>query len=132
MAIMVNTGRWCRIYNAPCTQVMWCDQRGECVERKTPLFQLSPEAEQQLGHAPEQPPIRTAQVIRWRGVTKLDIAVEQVLEGAQDLKCAVVLGYDKEDNEYFASSIADGADVLWLLERLKLQLLNTGSETDEG
>ena len=74
-----------------------------------------------------EPPL-TAQLIRWRGVTRLDIPVERVLDEARaaGLKCTVVLGYDSEGEEYFASSIADGADVLWLLERLKLQLLRTG------
>lgn len=82
-------------------------------------------------HADEAPQ-RTAKVIRWRGVTRLDLPVDQVLGAAKDegLKCVVVLGYDSDGAEYFASSIADGADVMWLLERLKMQLLTTGAETD--
>lgn len=75
-------------------------------------------------------PERTGQVIRFRGITRHDLPTEDVLDGAkaQDLKVAVVLGYDLEGEEYFASSIADGADVLWLLERLKLRLLTTQIE----
>ncbi len=75
---------------------------------------------------PEIP--RMAQVLRFNGITKLDIPVDSVLSGAVDegLKCVVILGYDGEGGEYFASSLADGADVLWLLERLKLRLLTTG------
>lgn len=71
------------------------------------------------------PPQRTAQVLRFRGVTRHDIPVERVLDMArgEGLRCAVVIGYDSEGDEYFASSMADGADVLWLLERLKLKLL---------
>jgi hypothetical protein len=78
-------------------------------------------------------PERTAQVIRWAGVTMHDIPPERVLDAARDaeLRCAVVLGYTPDGTEYFASSIADGADVLWLLERLKLKLLTTGVEPDE-
>lgn len=78
-------------------------------------------------------PQRTAQIIRWAGVTKHDLPVERIIEGAQaaDLKCIVVLGYDPEGGEYFASSISDGADVLWLLERLKLKLLTTDVQTNE-
>jgi hypothetical protein len=68
-------------------------------------------------------PARTAQVLRFRGVTHRDIDPAQVLDGARNLPCVVVLGYDKDGAEYFASSVADGADVLWLLERLKAQLL---------
>lgn len=79
-------------------------------------------------------PVRTAQVLRFGGITKLDLPADRVLQGALDagLKCAVVLGYDKEGEEYFASSIADGADVLWLMERLKLSLLTAEVPEDRG
>jgi hypothetical protein len=58
-------------------------------------------------------------------ITSHDIPPERVLEGAlkADLERVIVMGYDKDGNEYFASSISDGADVVWLAERLKLQLL---------
>lgn len=58
-------------------------------------------------------------------ITKLDLPADRVLQSAIDagIKSAVVIGYDADDNEYFASSIADGADVVWLLERAKLELL---------
>lgn len=77
-------------------------------------------------------PVRTAQLLRWHGITRLDLPPERILDAAQadDLRCVVVLGYKADGSEYFASSLADGADVLWLLERLKLQLLTTGAETD--
>lgn len=29
-----------------------------------------------------------------------------------------IIGYDKDENEYFASSIADGGTILWLMARL--------------
>lgn len=35
----------------------------------------------------------------------------------------VPIGWDKDGGEYFASTIADGGTVLWLLERLKKQLM---------
>lgn len=77
-------------------------------------------------------PVRTAKLLRWHGITRLDLPPERILDAAQadDLRCVVVLGYKADGSEYFASSLADGADVLWLLERLKLQLLTTGAETD--
>lgn len=61
-------------------------------------------------------------------VTRLDIPVERVLSQAADadLESIVVLGYDQDGVEYFDSSIADGGAVVWLMERLKLQLLRTG------
>lgn len=62
--------------------------------------------------------------------TRLDIPAERVLNGAAEAKLerVVVLGYDADGEEYFASSIADGGSVLWLLERLKLRLLRTGED----
>lgn len=58
-------------------------------------------------------------------ITKLDINPERVLKGAQDkLEDVVILGWDKEGGFYFASSQADGGDVLWLLELAKKELLN--------
>ena len=77
------------------------------------------------------PPQRTAQVIRLGAVTRHDIPAEVVLEAARaaGMRCVVVAGYDADGEEYFASSIADGADVLWLLERMKLNLLTITTET---
>ncbi len=64
-------------------------------------------------------------VVTFPGITTLDIPPERILQkaGEAGLMDVVVLGYDKNGDEYFASSVADGAEVLWLLERLKLQLL---------
>lgn len=44
--------------------------------------------------------------------------VEFVLRDAMkaDLKTVVVVGYDQNGEEYFASSIGDGAEVCWLLQ----------------
>lgn len=70
-------------------------------------------------------PERTAQILRWRGITKLDLPVDAVLDAAKStgLRCVVVMGYETDGSEYFAASIADGADCLWLAERLKMRLL---------
>lgn len=72
-----------------------------------------------------EPPTRTAQIIRWSGITRHDIPVERILEaaGGAGLRVAVVIGYDAEGDEYFAASVADGADVVWLLERAKHKLI---------
>src|SRR5690606_9893778 len=47
-------------------------------------------------------------------VTRLDIPAERILHQALDagMNGAVVIGYDKDDGFYFASSIADGGTVL--------------------
>lgn len=67
-------------------------------------------------------------VILFNGITRLDLDPERVIEAAAKagLTAVVILGYDADEEEYFASSFADGGDVLWLLERLKLKLLRVG------
>ena len=65
-----------------------------------------------------------AKVLPFHGLTKLDIPVDRILEGAKGkLDSVVILGYDKDEEEYFASSMADGGDVLWLLEKCKIVLM---------
>lgn len=61
-------------------------------------------------------------------VTRLDIPAERILKAAieRGLESVVISGYDKDGNEYFASSLADGADALWILERCKKKLLEIG------
>lgn len=65
------------------------------------------------------------EVVLLNNITKLDLPADRVLEAAiEKLDKVVVIGYEKDGDEYFASSIADGAEVLWLLERLKKKLLD--------
>ena len=61
-------------------------------------------------------------------VTRLDLPVDQVLEEAkkQGLEGVVILGYREDGEQYFASTYADGGNVLWLLEMCKKQLLEMG------
>lgn len=70
----------------------------------------------------------TAEILPFTGNTTLDIAAERVLEGAHEarLASAVVIGHAENGDFYFASSIADGGDVLWLLEVAKKKLLEMG------
>lgn len=67
----------------------------------------------------------SADIVEFDGFTKLDIPAERVLRKAleQGLESAVIIGYDRDGDEYFAASIADGGTVLWLLERCKAKLL---------
>lgn len=67
----------------------------------------------------------TAEIIELDAVTSLDIPAERVLRKAEEakLQSVIVIGYDADGEEYFASSIADGPEVLWALERAKMQLL---------
>lgn len=58
-------------------------------------------------------------------ITKLDLPIDMVLDAAKGKLDSVVLaGYDKEGELYFASTMADGGEVLWLIEQLKMKLLN--------
>jgi hypothetical protein len=61
-------------------------------------------------------------------ITRLDVPVDKVLEGAMDhdLKRVIVLGENNTGEIYFASSQADGGDVMWLMECAKHALI-TGS-----
>jgi len=59
-------------------------------------------------------------------VTRLNLDPDRVLNKAiGELKDVIIVGYDKDGNEYFASSIADGGEVNWLLDRMKLMLLRS-------
>ena len=63
-------------------------------------------------------------VVFFTGITKLDLPPDRVLESAiGKLDQVLILGFDKNGDEYFASSQADGGDVMWLMERCKKQLL---------
>ena len=65
-----------------------------------------------------------AKVVLFSGITRLDLPPDRILEEAiGKLEGVVILGYEKDGNEYFASSYADGGLVNWLLDRCKQQLI---------
>ena len=65
------------------------------------------------------------EVIQFRGITKLDLDADTVLENTKgELDGFVIAGFDKDGNEYFSSTYADGGTVLWLIEKLKKRLLD--------
>lgn len=67
-------------------------------------------------------------------VTSLDIPVERILRRATeaDLDTAIVIGWDKEGELYFATSVSSGPEVLWLLEKTKANLLVAGEDDAQG
>lgn len=70
-------------------------------------------------------------VIKFTGETLLDLNPDDILEEAKgQLDKVLILGYTKEDEEFFASSFADGMTAVWLLERFK-HLLITVVDDDE-
>lgn len=70
----------------------------------------------------------TDNVIPLGNITKLDLSVDLVLDQAkgQCTEGVVVLGFADDGGLYFASSIADGGTVIWLIEQAKLALLRQG------
>jgi len=64
-------------------------------------------------------------VVPFTGLTKLDLNPDSILENAVgNLTDVVVLGTDKDGNEYFACSSGDSAVVLWHLEAAKAVLIS--------
>ena len=57
-------------------------------------------------------------------ITTLDLDPERVLSKALEAKLTsvVILG-TSDGGEFFSSSVSDGADVIWMLERAKFKLL---------
>jgi hypothetical protein len=70
----------------------------------------------------------SAEIIELDVVTSLDIPVERVLRKAREagLESVVVIGWDEDGDLYFASSLASGPEVVWLLEKTKANLLVAG------
>jgi hypothetical protein len=65
-----------------------------------------------------------AEHFTFNGITRLDLPADRVLDNApRGMEGVVIMGYDKDGNEYFASSWADGGTPLWLIERFKHQLI---------
>jgi len=64
-------------------------------------------------------------VIPLGNVTRLDRPTDTILEQSKT-HCSdgvVIMGFDDDGELYFASSIADGGTVLWLMEGLKKKLM---------
>jgi len=72
----------------------------------------------------------TAEVVPFGGISRLDIPAERVLQAAiaAGMSEVVICGFDSDGQEYFASSQADGGDVLWHLERAKIKLLRLADD----
>ena len=67
----------------------------------------------------------SCKIIPLGNITRLDLPPDRILDGAKgQMESVVVIGWDNNGELYFASSIADGGSVLWLLEKCKIALLN--------
>lgn len=64
------------------------------------------------------------EVINFHGITRLDLDPDNVLTGAVGkLSEVVVIGFDQDGNDFFASSKADAAQVYWHLARAQWRLM---------
>ena len=65
-----------------------------------------------------------AEILKFTGITFLDMPTDTILDGAKGkLEIVIVLGYTNDGKEHFAASMADGADALWHLQRAAHKLL---------
>lgn len=73
---------------------------------------------------------QTDNVAIFPGVTPLDFDADVMLDAAKkaDLESVVIVGYTKEGAEFFSSSISSGPEVLWMLERARMELLRVADD----
>lgn len=69
------------------------------------------------------------EVVELSVITKLDLDPDRVLKKVLGkLTEVVIMGFDKDGDEYFASSVADGGSVLWHIERAKHKLMKIADD----
>lgn len=62
-------------------------------------------------------------------ITRLNLNADRTLESLiGKLEGFVLSGWDKDGNEFFSTTFADGAEGLWLLERCKMVLMEQREE----
>lgn len=68
---------------------------------------------------------KSGNVVDFTGITRLDLDPERVLaKAAGQLASVIVVGFDKDGEEFFASSVSDGGEALWILQRACHKLLS--------
>lgn len=73
-----------------------------------------------------------ANVVHGPFVSRIDTAPDRVLQGAiGQLQSVIVIGYNIDGEEYYASSIADGPNALWLIRRTEHKLIGIVDEPEE-
>jgi len=103
-------------------------------ERLSMGIPICSECEDLVRKLEEQRFQKSRKIIPYKGFTRWDIDPDKVLSSAMDkLEGVIVLGYQKDGTEFFASSYADGGIVNWLLDKCKLHLLQEPEEEkDDG
>jgi len=68
-------------------------------------------------------------VVAFTGITSLPVEPDRVLTAALGkLERVLIVGADKDGNEYFASSDPDGGTCLWDMERAKHKLMKIADD----
>lgn len=63
------------------------------------------------------------------GVTPKDFEPDIMLQGAMgECSWVVIIGEDKNGNEFFSASKSSGPEILWAIERAKMKLLSIDDE----
>lgn len=72
-------------------------------------------------------------VVPFNGMTRLDVPAERILQKAIEagLDKVVVMGWDSDGDLYTASSMADGGEVLWVMELTKRRLMDIAEDIAE-
>lgn len=64
-------------------------------------------------------------IVKFTGLTRLELEPDAILTAALgNLTEVVIIGTDKDGNQYFATSSPDGKNILWLLETGKYMLMD--------
>lgn len=67
-------------------------------------------------------------VLLYPGITPFNMPADVMLDKAKGhLDDVVIVGWDKDGDLFFSSSIGNGPEVNWLLDLAKRELLNVGA-----
>lgn len=72
-------------------------------------------------------------IIRFTGLTKLDIEPDTILTNATgQLKEVLVIGTTKDGNQYLASSSSDAKNMIWHIETAKFMIMESIFYSDDS
>ena len=71
----------------------------------------------------------SAKILQFTGRTRLELPPDQILEDAiGKLEKVLIVGYDKEDKLYATASCVSIAEAVFMLEKIKCQLMAVGED----
>jgi hypothetical protein len=76
--------------------------------------------------------VELSNVIKAPIISRIDTDADSVLRDTiGKLDEVIIVGYDKNGNEFYASNVADGTNALWHLQRATYNLLGVVDNIDE-